>query len=347
MDGKEKTEKKNEKQVDRSGKSLEKRLVQSQLKIDSVPSSIRTLRSTNVSDKRLQQRTSSSDAEPTTPMSPGADISGELKRIHESLTEIRESMVKKDDIKSIVAVIMSEMKGEIKNEIISDVKETLTKEVIESVKAQVKDEFESRVDQKVKTFVSKTKEIEDGVNMDLINIREKFQEHLKELRSLQSTMKRYRSLTESALTLANHNQQYSQKNNIKFLGWKEKPQENLREELCVIMKEAAKVTIDPADILAIHRIPGAKGKIRPVIAKFKNSESKITVIRNRSKEEVKKRFKMFDHITQMNSQLLRDLNNDEKIQSAWYYNGKIFGLDQKGVRHKFDIMDTACYPVES
>jgi cytoplasmic iron level regulating protein YaaA (DUF328/UPF0246 family) len=84
-----------------------------------------------------------------------------------------------------------------------------------------------------------------------------------------------------------------------------------------------------------------------VIAKFKNSESKIAVIRNRSKEEVKKHFMMFDHLTQRNSQLLRDLNNNEKIQSAWYYNGKIFGLDQKGVRHKYDIMDTASYPVGS
>jgi hypothetical protein len=48
---------------------------------------------------------------------------------------------------------------------------------------------------------------------------------------------------------------------------------------------------------------------------------------------------MFDHLTPMNSQLLRELNNDARIQSAWYYNGKIFGLDQKGVRHKYDIMD--------
>lgn len=49
---------------------------------------------------------------------------------------------------------------------------------------------------------------------------------------------------------------------------------------------------------------------------------------------------MFDHITQMNSELLSELKNDDRIISAWYYNGKIFGLDQKGDRHKFDILDT-------
>ena len=100
-------------------------------------------------------------------------------------------------------------------------------------------------------------------------------------------MKRYKSLTETALTLANQNQQYSQKNNIKFLGWKEKPQENLRDDLCAIMKETVNLTINPADILAIHRIPGTQGKTRPVIAKFNDADTKIKVIRNRSKEEVK------------------------------------------------------------
>lgn len=36
----------------------------------------------------------------------------------------------------------------------------------------------------------------------------------------------------------------------------------------------------------------------------------------------------------INSEFLREMKNDEPIQSAWFYNGKIFGLDQKEVRHK-------------
>ena len=329
MDGKEKPESKSEKKAERSSK----RLVQSQL--NTVPSSVK---SSSVSERRplRQQRNSSSDAEPTTP---GAGIS-ELKHIQESLTEIRKSMVKKDDIKSIVTAILSEIKGEIKKEIVAEVKETVSQEIINSVRAQVKDEFENKLDEKAKSFIFETKEIAQGVNLDIANIRERFQEQLKELRTLQNAMKRYKSLTETALTIANQNQQYSQKNNIKFLGWKEKAQENLREDLCEIMKNAAKVDIDPTDILDIHRIPGAEGKSRPVIAKFKNAESKFKVIRHRSREAVKKHFAMFDHLTQMNSQLLRDLNKDEKIESAWYFNGKIFGLDKKGNRHRYDVMDT-------
>ena len=98
--------------------------------------------------------------------------------------------------------------------------------------------------------------------------KQKAHEQLKELRSLKDNMKRYQT-TETAYTLANQNQHYSQKNSIKFLGLKEKGQENFHGDLCTIMKETASVIIDPSDILEIHRIPGEQGNIRPVIAKLK------------------------------------------------------------------------------
>lgn len=214
-------------------------------------------------------------------------------------------MVKNADIKDIVTKIVSEIKTEIKKEIVEEVKATLTQELTESVTVQVKTEFENKIDSKTKEFESHTKDIADGVNMDLTALREKFHDQLKELRTFKDSLKRYQAMMETALTLVNNNQQYSQKNNIKFLGWKEQRQENLREDLSSIMREAAGVTIDPSDILEIHRIPGAQGKTRPVIAKFRNLEVKVKIIKNRSKEEVKKRFLMFDHITQMNSELLR------------------------------------------
>lgn len=37
--------------------------------------------------------------------------------------------------------------------------------------------------------------------------------------------------------------------------------------------------------------------------------------------------------------LLRDLNGEPQINSVWYYNGKIFALDEQGRRHRFDILD--------
>lgn len=77
----------------------------------------------------------------------------------------------------------------------------------------------------------------------------------------------------------------------------------------------------------------------PVIAKFHDTDTKIKVIKNRSKEEIEKRFVMHDHLTQMNAHLIKALNRDEGFEGAWYYNGKVFAEDQGGKRHRFDILD--------
>ena len=120
----------------------------------------------------------------------------------------------------------------------------------------------------------------------------------------------------------------------------EKQNENLHEDLCKILRESVSIELAPADILAIHRIPGrARDGPRPVIAKFRDPETKVRIIKKRSQEKLKKHFAMYDHITAMNSKLIRDLNEDSRIHSAWYFNGKVFGIDSNGNRHRFDILD--------
>lgn len=148
------------------------------------------------------QRTSSSDTEPI-----NTDVFDELKSIQESLLEIRATMMKKDDIKNIVTDIVSEIKGELKKEIITEVitevKDTLTKELSTTVTTQVKDEFIKEIDEKSKIFESRTKEIADGMNMDMNDLKEKFHEQLAELRYLKANLQEYKSLTVTAYTQAN------------------------------------------------------------------------------------------------------------------------------------------------
>ena len=146
MEGKQKVDKKTEKS-DHGGKSLDRKVVQGQLNLHSVPSPVKN--STN-SERRLskQQRTSGSDNEPSLAC---VDISQELKLIQTSLTEIRESMVQNTDIKSIVTTIVSEMKNEIKREVITEIKDSLTKE-LQCVTAQVKEKFENKIEEKRKEF---------------------------------------------------------------------------------------------------------------------------------------------------------------------------------------------------
>ena len=224
-----------------------------------------------------------------------------------------------------------------KEEIISEIKNDLKV----SVTAQVQTEFETKIEKQYKDFDFKTRELADGFNLDFDTLREKLHSQARDIRYLQDKLKDCQVTSQSALSLANQNQQYSQKNNIKFMNWAEKPNENLRNELCRILKNSVDLDLDPNDVLEIHRIPsGHQNGPRPVIAKFRNSDSKIKVIRNRSKSELKKVFLMYDHLTPLNTTLLRDLNNDARIQKAWYYNGKVFALDEKGHRYKFDITDS-------
>lgn len=322
-----KGEKKSVNKTPETDQIKQKKLVQLNLK--SAPSSVRNL---VVSDKNppKKPRTSSSD------QTPDGD-SDFITTIQDSLAEIKETMVKKSDIKDIVTEIITGLKNELKKEIISEIKKDLT----ESVTDHVKTEFETKIEKQYKDFNSKTKEIEEGFNMDFESLKEKLHSQARDIRILQNSLKDCQIKSESAIVLSNQNQQYSQKNNIKFVNWAEKANENLRHDLCHILKNAINLDLDPTDILEIHRIPnGNQRGPRPVIAKFRNSESKLKIIRNRSNSEIKKMFTMHDHLTPANAKLIRDLNNDERIQTAWYYNGKVFALDEEGQRYKFDIMDT-------
>ena len=91
----------------------------------------------------------------------------------------------------------------------------------------------------------------------------------------------------------------------------------MRDDLVKILKSTVDLDINPDDILAIHRIPwGDQRGPKPVIAKFKNTETKVKVIRKRQEKQLKKHFSMYDHLTPLNAQLLLDLNEDERIHQA-------------------------------
>lgn len=332
-------EKKTDKKtLDNPLKTSEKRYVQ--LNLNSASTSIKN---SVVSDKQPQkkQRSSSSDIDT---LNGTPDLTRDLNNIQQSLLEIRQTMVNKselkDIVKSVIAEVKSELKDEIKKEILAEVSGDLKNNLKSEITDSVRENFDLKIDKKTKEFECQVKEVSDGFNLDFDTLREKLHEQNKELRSLKETIKECEEISLDALKLANQNLQYSQKNNIKFMGWKEQKDENLRMDLCTILKEKAGVALDPNDVLEIHRLPqGNRGGIRPVIAKFKSTEVKVKVIKNRSKEEIKKCFTMYDHITPMNAKLIHDLNKNPQIQSAWLYNGKVFALDKDNKRHRFDIFD--------
>ncbi|CAG2219107.1 unnamed protein product [Mytilus edulis] len=99
------------------------------------------------------------------------------------------------------------------------------------------------------------------------------------------------------------------------------------------------VKIDPSEIVAAHRIPGKPGKPRPILVKFLRMESKIALLRNRKLINEKLEVRISDDVTRLNQGLLNRLYLHEDVTSAWYFNGHIYGTDNNGERHRFDIYD--------
>ena len=155
----ERTEKANDKKGENNMKTpeqettIQKKLTQLNLK--SVPLSVRKI---NVSNKlpckkpRTSERSSNGASE--------VIDTDELKIIQENLREIKDTMVKRSAIKDIVLALLSELKGEIK-------------ENISKIKGEIKQEYETKKEKKAKHFELQTNEIADELNLDLETLREK------------------------------------------------------------------------------------------------------------------------------------------------------------------------------
>ena len=105
-------------------------------------------------------------------------------------------------------------------------------------------------------------------------------------------------------------------------------------------KKKVEVTIDEDDVVAIHRIPGREGLERPILIKLKNTDAKAKVMRKRSdlKKVTGGKIRLVDDVTKLNADLITALLAREEIESAWYFNGSVYG-QVDGKRVKFDLLD--------
>ncbi|KAK3105680.1 hypothetical protein FSP39_003135 [Pinctada imbricata] len=264
-----------------------------------------------------------------------SEIQIELKNI----TEMMKSLVKKDEVQSLINSISEKVVKKVKMEIKNDLEKSLTKKMDENIKKEVKKEVKV-VEQEGNKKIGKIVERCDGLDLDIHSIREKMSDQSKEIREMKNVLNIAMTTAKEALKTANHNQQYSQKNNIKLLNWREKRDENSESLTADFIAEMHKVGVDITenDILAIHRIPSKKqGAPKPVILKFLRSETRIKVIKKR--KEVKSVFTLIDHVTEKNLDLMNSLRENDNIHSVWYFNCNIHAIDVIGHRHKFFVGD--------
>lgn len=129
------------------------------------------------------------------------------------------------------------------------------------------------------------------------------------------------------ISIANFNQQYSQRCNIKIFGWREKSKEDPKQKFCAVLKQKVKVDVNPQDILAIHRVPGDRN----------NSVLCRIIVKMISRKQMKEEFLMVDDITQQNAILIQKLIEHKRVHSARYFNSKVFPIEKNYRRYTFCI----------
>ncbi|XP_013391670.2 uncharacterized protein LOC106159814 [Lingula anatina] len=152
------------------------------------------------------------------------------------------------------------------------VAETVTKLLL-----NFKDEIGTNLEKlgdKYKLDIGELRERIDSLELKNDALREQLAGKEKSLRKLTETVEQANYASNNAIKMANYNEQYSRKNNIKIYGVIEKEHENTRDVVCKVLKEQGEVQITADDITAVHRIPGRQGSPRPILMHVKNTEIK-------------------------------------------------------------------------
>ncbi|XP_071142189.1 chromosome partition protein Smc-like [Mytilus edulis] len=240
----------------------------------------------------------------------------------ESLEGLQDT-VKKSDLDNLV-----------KQKDLKDLVTTIVSKLLSTLKESITEEFNT----KLRERTGKLKDEIDALNIDNENFKERLRTKYRQIEELQEKVEDCNHRSIDALKSANYNEQYSRKHNIRMVNFPEKRNENLRDVFVKMVKKDLNVEIEPSDVIAIHRIPGKEGYIKPVIAKVRNTEIKIKIMRN--KKGLKNDIKFHDDITQRNLGLLARLNTNVMLNNAWFYNCSVYGkLKDSEHRIKFDLYD--------
>ncbi|CAC5366325.1 unnamed protein product [Mytilus coruscus] len=217
-----------------------------------------------------------------------------------------------------VTVKKSDLDNLVKQKDLKDLVTTIVSKLLSTLKESITEEFNT----KLRERTGKLKDEIDALNIDNNNFKERLRNQDRQIEELQEKVVDCNLRSIDALKSANYSEQYSRKHNIRMVNFPEKRNENLRDVFVKIVKKDLNVEIEPSDVIAIHRIPGKEGNIKPVIAKVRNTELKIKIMRY--KKGLKNDIKFHDNITQRNLGLLARLNTNEMLNNAWFYNCSVY-----------------------
>ena len=209
---------------------------------------------------------------------------------------------------TLVLAELSEIKTEIKQTIKKGDLESLVKEIVEGLMKKTEERFDKRINDIEKKYdakIAKLQDDNDHLLMENNTLKEKIAEKSKTIAGLTETASDAYTMAAHAQRMANYNEQYSRKSNIKIYGLEEKSNENTATEVIAMLKADANVDLAEDEIVAVHRIPG-KDDVRPILLKVKNTDVKARIMRNRSViKKAKNDHRLADDVTKLNSVLIQ------------------------------------------
>lgn len=258
-----------------------------------------------------------------------------LSTIQLDLDEIKQSLkgsISKADFISAIADL-------VKKDDLTEIVSTIVRKLLENVKEDLRKEIAVESERVVKERTGELMDRVESLEFENHQLREKLQEAKMDNDKMKSDMKEYGRRSKQASAASNQMEQFSRKLNVKVLGLEEEENEILREKIPKVVKEVTKINLDNRDIVAVHRIPGRQGQPRPVIVKFWSLDCKLPIIKKRKDFKQSKGIRLVEDVTKMNTELINKLFRHQEIDSAWYFNGFVYGKTKSGKRIKFDIYD--------
>ncbi|CAC5373871.1 unnamed protein product [Mytilus coruscus] len=199
----------------------------------------------------------------------GTDLTG----IQNDLSEIKKSLqgtVTKTDLNSAMVNLVQQ----------KDLK-SLVSDIVQKLLDHFEEKITSKFECKIREATGKLDDKLDTLMIENQNLRERIRAKDKVIDNLVEKVGDINNRSIDAMKLANYNEQYSRKHNIRMLNFPEKRGENLKKAFVELVNSDLNVNIEPSDVLGIHRIPGKEGYQKPVIVKVRNTDTKIRIMRQK------------------------------------------------------------------
>ncbi|XP_052264474.1 uncharacterized protein PF3D7_1120000-like [Dreissena polymorpha] len=249
-----------------------------------------------------------------------------------------------DTMCSGIMDLREDLKSVVKKE---EIEECVTR-VMTGIEARIVKDIEKLVDRKVQEVKEKVDSLEFKYQSLQEHVTQLGKQHAEQLESIEIQMTKTHDLAKEANKKANYNEQYSRKNNVKIMDVKidgDESSETLITKVSNLFNNQG-VILEKQDIMAIHRIPGRKGSTKPVLIKLMNNQVKSNLMKKRkAMKEAGNR--IADDVTKLNSGLISRLTLHHNIDSAWFFNGSVYGQTTRQERVKFDIYDNIDNVIEN